>query len=100
MRILTANEEAPPSLSALCGHMEVLVPMAGVIDFDAELGRIDKEVARQSQDIKRLEGKLGNASFVDRAPTAVVDKEKAKLAAAKDAVSKLNEQRSRIEDLR
>ena len=100
VRILTANEEAPPSLSALCGHMEVLVPMAGVIDFDAELGRIDKEVARQSQDIKRLEGKLGNASFVDRAPTAVVDKEKAKLAAAKDAVSKLNEQRSRIEDLR
>ncbi|MDB4281870.1 class I tRNA ligase family protein, partial [Paraglaciecola sp.] len=99
VRILTANEEAPPSLSALCGHMEVLVPMAGVIDFDAELGRIDKEVARQSQDIKRLEGKLGNASFVDRAPTAV-DKEKAKLAAAKDAVSKLNEQRSRIEDLR
>jgi valyl-tRNA synthetase len=100
LRVLAANEEAPPSLSALCGHMEVLVPMAGVIDFDAELARIDKELTRQTQEAKKLAGKLGNANFVDRAPADVVEKEKIKLAAAEDAIAALNEQRQRIEGLR
>ena len=100
LRILSPSEEAPPSLSALCGHMEVLVPMAGVIDFATELARIDKELIRQTQEVKKLAGKLDNASFVDRAPTEVVDKEKAKLTAAQEAITTLNAQRQRIEELR
>ena len=94
------GETPPPALSALCGHLDVLVPMAGVIDFDAELSRIDKDIERQKQEAKRIEGKLGNANFVDRAPADVVAKERDKLATAEAAITQLTEQRERIEGLR
>ncbi len=94
------SETPPPALSALCGHLDVLVPMAGVIDFDAELSRIDKDIDRQKQEAKRIEGKLGNANFVDRAPADVVAKERDKLATAEAAIAQLTEQRERIEGLR
>lgn len=100
LSLLPATEEAPPALSALCHHMEVLVPMAGVIDVEAELGRLDKELDRQRKEMARLEGKLGNTNFVDRAPPEVVDAEREKLSAAKDALTKLESQRQRIEGLR
>jgi len=73
--------------------------MAGVIDIEAELKRIDKDVEKQAQEIKRLEGKLSNPKFVDKAPEAVVDAERVKLAAAMDALSKLQSQRARMEGL-
>jgi len=96
---LAAGSEPPPALSALCQHLEVMVPMAGVIDIEAELKRIDKDVEKQAQEIKRLEGKLSNPKFVDKAPEAVVDAERVKLAAAMDALSKLQSQRARMEGL-
>ena len=45
--ILTGDEQPPVSLMALCGDLEMRVPMAGVIDIEAELARLDKEMARQ-----------------------------------------------------
>jgi len=96
---LAAGSEPPPALSALCQHLEVMVPMAGVIDIEAELKRIDKDVDKQAQEIKRLEGKLSNPKFVDKAPEAVVEAERIKLAAAMDALSKLQSQRARMEGL-
>lgn len=54
--------------------------MAGHIDKEAELKRLDKEIERLSGDVKRTEGKLVNPAFVDKAPAAVVDKERARVA--------------------
>ncbi len=97
--VLAADAEAPMSATALVGDMQVLVPMAGLIDKDAELARLDKEIQRLTQEVQRVGGKLGNAAFVDKAPADVIAKERAKLAEAEQAVAKFTEQRARIASL-
>ncbi|QRK85318.1 valine--tRNA ligase [Pseudomonas granadensis] len=97
--VLAAGEEAPLSATALVGEMEVLVPMAGLIDKAAELARLDKEILRLQGEVQRVGGKLSNAGFVDKAPAEVIDKERAKLAEAEQALGKLAEQHARIASL-
>ena len=58
---------------------EVYMPLEGLIDVKAERARLSKEIERVRQEVKKCEGKLGNASFVDRAPADVVEQEKARL---------------------
>jgi len=96
VRVLAAGEEAPMSATTLVGEMEVLVPMAGLIDKDAELARLDKEVARLEGEVKRVGGKLANEGFVAKAPAEVLEKERAKLAEAEQALAKMVEQRGKI----
>jgi valyl-tRNA synthetase len=96
VRVLEAGEEAPMSATALVGEMQVLVPMAGLIDKDAELARLDKEIARLSGEVQRVGGKLANEGFVAKAPAEVLDKERAKLAEAEQALGKMVEQRGKI----
>ena len=99
VRMLAAGEEAPMSATTLVGEMEVLVPMAGLIDKDAELARLDKEIGRLEGEVKRVGGKLGNEGFVAKAPAEVLEKERAKLAEAEQALAKLVDQRQRIATL-
>ncbi|WP_150914031.1 valine--tRNA ligase [Marinobacter halotolerans] len=89
--------EPPMSTTQLVGDMEVMVPMAGLIDKDAELKRLDKELERLQKEVARLEGKLGNEKFTAKAPADVVEKEKQKLSEAAGNVERLTEQRSAIE---
>ncbi|MNE51640.1 Valine--tRNA ligase [compost metagenome] len=96
IRVLAAGEEAPLAATALVGDMQVLVPMAGLIDKDAELARLDKELQRLEGEVKRVGGKLANEGFVAKAPAEVLDKERAKLAEAEQALAKLAEQRAKI----
>lgn len=99
VRVLAAGEEAPMSATTLVGEMEVLVPMAGLIDKDAELTRLDKEIGRLEGEVKRVGGKLANQGFVAKAPAEVLEKERAKLAEAEQALAKLVDQRQRIATL-
>ena len=99
-RVLLASEERPPALSALAGTLEVMVPMAGVIDLEKELSRLDKELERMMADQARTAAKLANKNFVDRAPEAVVEKEKQKLDELKAGISSISAQKSKIEELR
>ena len=99
IRILAEGEEAPLSATALVGELEVLVPMAGLIDKTAELARLDKEIARLQGEVQRIGGKLSNPGFVDKAPPAVIDKERAKLDEADKALAQLSEQRAHIAGL-
>ena len=99
VRVLVTGEEAPMSATALVGEMQVLVPMAGLIDKDAELARLDKEIQRLQGEVQRVGGKLANEGFVAKAPAEVLDKERAKLAEAEQALAKLVEQREKIANL-
>ena len=99
VRVLASGEEAPMSATTLVGEMQVLVPMAGLIDKDAELARLDKEIQRLSGEVQRVGGKLANEGFVAKAPAEVLDKERAKLAEAEQALAKLVEQREKIANL-
>ncbi|MCL4103981.1 UNVERIFIED_CONTAM: hypothetical protein GTU68_034843 [Idotea baltica] len=96
---LEDNVEAPIAATALVGKLEILVPMADLIDKETELARLAKEIEKLAADIARIEGKLSNASFVAKAPAAVVDKEKAKVQDKNQALIKLQEQVVRIETM-
>jgi len=85
--------------TSLVGEMEILVPMAGLIDPEAELKRLAREMEKLEKDIARIEGKLGNASFVDKAPEAVVAKEREKLEAQKQALATLRLQQQHIQEI-
>ncbi|MGE0486626.1 MAG: valine--tRNA ligase [Gammaproteobacteria bacterium] len=82
--------------SALAGEMTVLVPLADLIDRDAERARLARELERLAGEIERATAKLANASFVERAPAAVVDKERARLAEAGAARTKVEAELARL----
>lgn len=96
---LNPGDEAPMSAVQLVGDMQVLVPMAGLIDKDAELARLKKEMDKLQKEAGRLEGKLNNAKFVANAPEQVVAKEREKLSELQASLGQLTEQYSKIEDL-
>jgi valyl-tRNA synthetase len=93
---LEPDSPAPESATALVGEMKVLIPMAGLIDKDAELARLNKEIEKLRVEVARCEQKLQNPSFVEKAPTQVVAKERQRLDEMHSAVAKLQEQYSRI----
>ena len=97
--ILKDGEEAPASATALVGEMEILIPMAGLIDKDAELARITKAMEKIEKDVSRTRGKLGNEKFVSNAPEAVIEKERGKLEEGEKALAKLKEQFETIKAL-
>ncbi|ATG75197.1 valyl-tRNA synthase [Zobellella denitrificans] len=97
--LLAADEEAPVSTKQLIGDTELLLPMAGLIDKDAELARLQKELDKVGGEIKRLEGKLNNQGFVAKAPAEVVAKEQEKLADYQATLAKLQAQREQIASL-
>ncbi len=96
VKILPTEETAPPSSTALAGTLEILVPVAGLIDIDAEVNRLQKEIDKLNNENKRLSGKLGNARFVDNAPAAIVEKEKEKLVNTEQALAKLVDQQQEL----
>ncbi|WP_144980417.1 valine--tRNA ligase [Halomonas sp. C22] len=93
---LANPDEAPLSATQLVGDMEVLVPMADLIDKDAELARLAKEIDKQDKLIGGIEKKLGNDGFIAKAPVAVVEKERAKLAEFQATRQLLEEQQAKI----
>lgn len=96
---LDNQQDAPLASTQLVGDMEVLVPMAGLIDLEAEIERLDKEIGKLETEIQKLSGKLGNEKFVANAPTDVVNKEKEKLAKAESSLEQLKEQLVKIQNL-
>jgi valyl-tRNA synthetase len=93
---LDAKDSAPESATALVGDMKLLIPLAGLIDKQAENIRLSKELERKTGELERCEKKLANASFVDKAPAAVVDKERARANELQSAIASLQEQQRRI----
>ena len=93
---LSNPDDAPLCATQLVGDMEVLVPMADLIDKDAELKRLAKEIDKQDKLIGGIEKKLGNEGFIAKAPEAVVEKERGKLAEFQAAKKLLEEQQVKI----
>jgi valyl-tRNA synthetase len=73
------DEQAPAAATGLCGELEILVPWPTSSTPRAELARLEKEIDKAQRELQRLAGKLDNASFVERAPAEVVEREREKL---------------------
>ncbi len=93
---LNEGEEAPESATSLVGEMKLLVPMAGLIDKEAELKRLNKQLEKLQKQINGTETKLANPGFTNKAPAAVVQKEQNSLEELKGQLLQLKEQHSKI----
>ncbi|MGB7931493.1 MAG: valine--tRNA ligase [Gammaproteobacteria bacterium] len=96
---LSPDETAPESATALLGEMKLLIPLSGLIDKEAELVRLSKELGRKVNELELCERKLANSGFIDKAPPAVVEKEQTRAAELRSAINSLEEQRQRIQSL-
>ncbi len=94
---LEPDQLAPEAAIALVGELKILVPMAGLIDKQAELDRLSREIAKIETNLPRIEGKLNNPRFVDKAPAAVIEKERAKLEGFRSQLDQLQAQKAKIE---
>ena len=93
------DEIAPESSTSLVGEMKLLVPLAGLIDKDAELTRLNKEIGKLESNLEKSSAKLTNPKFVDKAPEAVVQKERERVAEMETALNQLKEQLEKISAL-
>lgn len=96
LNFLTDADELPVCSSAVLNNLTFFVPVADLIDVEAEKERLNKNIEKINIEIKKLSGKLSNANFTDKAPASVVEKERAKLASLEAEVKTLVEQVSRL----
>jgi len=99
VRLLSADQEPPPSATALLGEMRVLVPLEGIIDIEAERARLTKKQTGLRTDLRKSRSKLDKPDFVNNAPAEVVTKEKERARELEGQISKLQEQLEKLENL-
>ena len=96
IRHLDADAPVPAAASASFQGAKLLIPLAGLIDLDAERARVARELKRVESEIAKCEAKLGSATFVANAPTAVVEQERQRLDKWRDDHAKLAAQAVRL----
>ena len=97
--VLEKDDDAPESATALVGQMKLLVPMAGLIDKDAELERLAKQIAKIQKDLDKSQAKLSNENFVKNAPDAVVAQEQGRIKDMSAAIAGLTAQSEKISSM-
>ncbi|THE15193.1 valine--tRNA ligase [Enterococcus hirae] len=85
------------AMSAVLTGAEIFLPLAGLINIEEEIQRLEKELVKWTSEVKRVQGKLSNERFVSNAPDDVVEAEREK---EKDYLEKQAAVRERIENLK
>ncbi|MGS0997908.1 valine--tRNA ligase [Rhodanobacter sp. UC4451_H18] len=93
---IAAGADEPAAAAAVVGTLRVLIPLAGLIDVAAEKARLAKEIGRIEVEIRKCEGKLGNANFVANAPAEVVAQERQRIADWNTTLGALREQAGKL----
>ena len=92
LRFEHALEEKPnPAVSFVISGVEIYLPLAGMVDTSEERARLEKELGEARSPVERLEALLGG-SFAEKAPAAVVEKERQKLAPFRETAARLQAQ--------
>ncbi|HEY2679671.1 MAG TPA: valine--tRNA ligase [Steroidobacteraceae bacterium] len=99
-RPLGASETAPISAVALLGHLEILVPMAGLIDPEAELDRLARRRRKAEIESQKLAAKLANGQFASNAPPEIVAKDQQRLEELRTEIAQLSAQTTRVTKLK
>ena len=79
--IASSDAIAEKTVSAVTQSGTLYIPLGDLVDFAKEIARLEKELANLRNEVARAEGKLNNPGFVSKAPAALVEQEKQKLAA-------------------
>jgi len=96
---VTGNETPRGAIQFVVDEATAVLPIADVIDLQAETQRLEKTMAKLEIEIKKIDGKLGNAKFMDKAPQAVIDEQHARRATADAELIKLGDAVTRLKDL-
>ncbi len=89
--------EAPAgSVQIVVRDQTVALPLAGIIDMEAEAGRLAKELAKAADDIAKVDAKLGNADFIKRAPEEVIEEQRERRETAAARAAKIREALTRL----
>lgn len=94
-----SSEAMPASATAVVDELEIHIPLAGLIDKSAELKRLQKEIDKLRKTATQTEGRLSNKTFIEKAPTDIVEKTQAELVSCKQTLAKLEAHYERIEGL-
>jgi valyl-tRNA synthetase len=94
--IETAGEPPKGAVQFVVDEAAFILPLAGVVDLERERQRLEKEIARFEGEIARIDAKLGNASFVAKAPAEVVEEQRERREDAARARDKLGEALARL----
>jgi valyl-tRNA synthetase len=89
-KIMSDGERPRHAAGSVVEGNELFVLLEGLISFEKERVRLQKEISNISSYVTSLRKKLSNSGFVDNAPVEVIDKEREKLSEAEDNLSKLN----------
>jgi len=99
LTFITDKSEVPEEvMSAVVDGAEVFVPLDDLMDYEAELARLQKEKARLEGEVKRVVSKLSNEGFVSKAPEKVVAAEREKQAKYEEMLAKVNERLAIVEN--
>ncbi len=93
------NDTAPESATALVGKMKILIPLAGLIDKEAESARLAKEIKKLETNLEKSSAKLNNPNFADKAPEEIVNKERNRVTEMQTSLQQLKEQLDKINKL-
>jgi len=96
---LTKNDSASESATALVGEMKILIPLAGIVDKEKEILRLNKEIEKLVKQQQQYASKLNNKKFISGAPKPVVEKEQSKLSSVEKALGGLEQQLKKISSL-
>jgi valyl-tRNA synthetase len=100
LTLLQPGARIPQCAMALAGTLSVLVPMAGLIDPDAEAERLGRLLARAQTDLEKIRERLARESFVRNAPAQVVTLERERAAELERSVTGLAAQLDRVRGLK
>jgi hypothetical protein len=73
----------------VCGEVEMILPLEGLIDFATERARLQKDMEKQQAEAAKIEGLLGRESFVERAPAEVLETNRSRLSELKEQLGKM-----------
>jgi valyl-tRNA synthetase len=89
-------ERPDKAATQVSGDVEILVPLAGLIDLEEEEKRLQKEIAKVEKDVAMFDKKLSNEAFVAKAPPEVLEKDRGKLADAREKMEILQKSLEKI----
>ncbi len=93
---LNANDPSPEAATAIVGDLEIFIPLAGLIDVEAESKRLLKEIEKLEKEKALYKKKLDNESYTQKAPSEIVQQERERLSQAEAALYKLRENYEKI----
>jgi valyl-tRNA synthetase len=99
LQILAEGTRPKGAASYIFNEIEIFVPLAGLVDVDQELAKLEKEMGKVAQQLKKVEAKLGNTKFLENAPPEVVAGEREKQETMSAKLAKISESMERLKHL-